>query len=115
MKGLNKEPNEEMTKALEDYIKQLDALQDRVAARTEGLGFAGRSQVVDNIAGLFFAIDTNAAPTLGQRQYFDEIQPVYRGRMEEVNKFIREALAQWNERLKSWNAPTLTTRKPIEF
>lgn len=115
MKGLNKEPNEEMTKALEDYIKQLDALQDRLAARTEGLGFAGRSQVVDNIAALFFAVDTNAGPTAGQRQYFEEIQPAYRARMEEVNKFIRETVPQWNEKLKGWNAPTLTTRKPIEF
>ena len=88
---------------------------DRVAARTEGLGFAGRSQVIDDIGALFFALDTNAGPTAGQRKYFDEIQPVYRARMQEVNKFISETVVQWNEKLKGWNAPTLTTRKPVDY
>ena len=42
-------------------------------------------------------------------------KPVYRARMEEVNKFLRDTLPQWNEKLRAWNAPTLTTRKPIDF
>ena len=115
MKTLNKEPDKDMTKALEDYIKEIDTLQDRLAARNEGLGFSGRDQVADDISGLFFMLDGNFGPTLGQRQYFDEFQPVYRTRMEEVNKFIRDTVPQWNEKLKAWNAPTLTTRKPLEF
>jgi len=35
--------------------------------------------------------------------------------MEEVNKFIRDTVPQWNEKLKAWSAPTLTTRKPLEY
>jgi hypothetical protein len=101
-------------KALEDYIKELDTLVDRLSSRNEGLGFAGKDQVVDDIGTLFFALDTNFGPTSGQRQYFGEIQPVYRTRVEEVNKFLRETLPQWNEKLRAWNAPTLTTRKPLE-
>ena len=115
MKTLNKEPDKDLMKALEDYIKEIDTLSDRLAARTEGLGFAGRSQVADDIGGLFFSLDANFGPTEGQRQYFAEIQPVYRTRGEEVNKFLRETLPQWNEKLRAWNAPTLTTRKPIDF
>jgi photosystem II stability/assembly factor-like uncharacterized protein len=115
MKTLNKEPDKDLMKALEDYIKQLDTMLDRLAARTEGLGFSGRDQVSDNIGNLFFSLDTNFGPTLGQRQFFDEIQPAYRSRMEEVNKFLRETLPQWNEKLRAWNAPTLTTRKPFEL
>jgi hypothetical protein len=115
MKNLHKEPDKDMTKALEDYIKEIDTLQDRLAARNEGLGFSGRDQVADDIGGLFFALDGNAGPTLGQRQYFDEFQPVYRTRMDEVNKFIRDTVPQWNEKLRAWNAPTLTTRKPLEY
>jgi hypothetical protein len=115
MKTLNKEPDKDLMKALEDYIKQLDTMQDRLAARNEGLGFAGRDQVTDSIGSLFFSLDTNFGPTLGQRQFFEEIQPEYRSRMEEVNKFLRETLPQWNEKLRGWNAPTLTTRKPFEF
>jgi photosystem II stability/assembly factor-like uncharacterized protein len=115
MKNLNKEPDKDMTKALEDYIKEIDTLEDQLAARNEGLGFSGRSQVVDDIGNLFFALDGNAGPTLGQRRYFEEFQPIYRTRMEVVNKFIRDTLPQWNDKLRAWNAPTLTTRKPLEY
>ena len=115
VKGLDKEPNKDLTKALEDYVKAVETLQDRVTSRSEGLGFSGRSQVNDDIGELFFALDGNTGVTSGQRQYFQEIEPVYRSRMEEVNKFIRDTLPQWNEKLRSWNAPTLTTRKPFEF
>jgi photosystem II stability/assembly factor-like uncharacterized protein len=114
MKTLNKEPDKDMTKAFEDYIKELDKLTDRLSARTEGLGFPGRSQVVDDIGSLYFYLDTNFGPTRGQREYFAEIQPVYRARVGEVNKFLVETLPQWNEKLRGWNAPTLTTRKPLE-
>jgi hypothetical protein len=113
MKTLNKEPDKDLMKALEDYIKEIDKLQDRLAARNEGLGLGGRSQVTEDIGGLFFNLDTNFGPTQGQRQYFAEFEPVYRARVEEVNKFLRETLPQWNEKLRAWNAPTLTTRKPF--
>jgi len=113
MKTLNKEPDKDLMKALDDYIKQLDTLEDRLAAREEGLGIAGRSQVSDDIGTLFFELDTNFGPTAGQRQYFGEIEPVYRARVEEVNDFLSQTLPQWNEKLRAWNAPTLTTRKPF--
>jgi len=113
MKTLNKEPDKDMMKSLEDYIKEIDKLQDRLSARNEGLGLGGRSQVADDIGGLFFNLDSNFGPTLGQKQYFGEIEPVYRTRVEEVNKFLRETLPQWNDKLRAWNAPTLTTRKPF--
>ena len=113
MKTLNKEPDKDLMKALDDYIKEIDTLVDRLSSRNEGLGLGGKDQVVDEIGSLFFALDTNFGPTAGQRQYFDEIQPVYRARVEEVNKFLRETLPQWNEKLRGWNAPTLTTRKPF--
>jgi photosystem II stability/assembly factor-like uncharacterized protein len=115
MKNLVKEPDKDLMKALEDYIKEVEALQDKLAARDEGLGFAGRSQVADDIGNLYFTLDTNFGPTRGQREYFGEIQPAYRVGMGDVNKFLRETLPQWNEKLHGWNAPTLTTRKPFDF
>jgi photosystem II stability/assembly factor-like uncharacterized protein len=113
MKTLNKEPDKELMKALENWGKQLDTMQDKLGARREGLGFGGKDQVSDDLGNLFFALDSNFGPTAGQREYFAEIQPAYRARMEEVNKFLRETLPEWNEKLKAWNAPTLTTRKPF--
>jgi photosystem II stability/assembly factor-like uncharacterized protein len=116
MRNLNKEPDKEMTKALEDYVKQIDALQDKLARRSEGLGLGGRARVSDRVGDLFFSIDaSNAAPTPYQRKYFEEVEPEFRERMAEVNKFIAETVPQWNEKLRGWNAPTLTTRKPVEF
>ncbi len=115
-KTLNKEPDKEMMKALEEYAKQVQALEDRLSRRSEGLGLGGKSQIVNRIGDIFFALDgTNAAPTPAQRQYFQEIQPEYRERMAEVNKFINETVPQWNEKLRAWNLPTLTTRKPVDF
>jgi hypothetical protein len=113
MKNLHKEPDKDLMKALEDYIKEVDALVDRLAARSEGLGFAGKAQVANDIGDLFFSLDTNFGPTLGQKQYFGEIEPVYRTRVDEVNKFLRDTLPQWNEKLRGWGAPTLTTRKTL--
>jgi len=115
MKGLAKEPDKDLMKALEDYVKEVDALQDKLTARDDGLGFAGRSGVADDIGQLYFSLDTNFGPTRGQRDYFGEIQPAYRAGMGDVNKFLRETLPQWNEKLRGWNAPTLTTRKPFDF
>jgi photosystem II stability/assembly factor-like uncharacterized protein len=115
-RNLNKEPDKEMMKALEDYVKQINSLQDRLARRSEGLGLAGKSQVVNRIGDIFFGLDgTNSAPTPAQRQYFQEIQPEFRERMTEVNRFINETVPQWNEKLRAWNLPTLTTRKPVDF
>jgi hypothetical protein len=115
MKTLEKEPDKDLMKALEGYIKELDTLEDKLSSRNEGLGFAGRDQVADNIGNLFFALDVNFGPTSGQKQFFADIQPAYRTRVDEVNKFLRDTLPSWNEKLKAWNAPTLTTRKPFDF
>jgi photosystem II stability/assembly factor-like uncharacterized protein len=115
VKNLNKEPDKDLMKSLDDYIKQVDALQDRLARRSEGLGITGKAQIVNKIGELFFGLDgTNAAPTPYQRQYFQEIEPEFRERMGEANRFIENKVPEWNEKLKAWNVPTLTTRKPVE-
>lgn len=116
MKNLAKEPDKDLMKALEDWVKEVDTLQDKVAAREEGLGFAGKDQVADHVGTLFFALGAgNVGPTRGQREFWAEIQPAYRTAMGDVNKFLSQTLPQWNEKLRGWNAPTLTTRKPFEF
>ncbi|MDQ5845938.1 MAG: hypothetical protein M3539_11665 [Acidobacteriota bacterium] len=115
VKNLIKEPDKDLMKALDDYIKQVDALQDRLARRSDGLGFPGKAQIVNKIGELFFGLDgTNAAPTPYQRQYFQEIEPEYRERLAEANRFIKDTVPEWNEKLRAWNVPTLTTRKPVE-
>src|SRR5262249_15733964 len=113
MKQLQKEPDKDLMKALEGYIKEHDTMEDKLSSRNDGLGLGGRAQIADNVGNLFFWLDTNCGPTEGQRQFFGEIQPEYRARLEEVNKFLRDTLPSWNEKLRAWNAPTLTTRQPF--
>jgi hypothetical protein len=43
------------------------------------------------------------------------LQPEYDKRMAEVNQFITNTVPQWNEKLRAWNLPTLTTRPPLKF
>jgi hypothetical protein len=117
VKGLNKEPDKELLKALTDYQKQVDDITRRLGRASEqGLGLPGGSRVTDKLGGLFGAIDGfNGTPTVAQREYFKELEPEFRARMTETNKFISETIPQWNDKLRSWNAPTVTTHKPVEF
>lgn len=117
VKGLNKEPDKDLLKALTDYQKQIDDFSKKMGRPAEQvLGLPGGSRVVEKLGGLFGTIDdVNAAPTLGQREYFQELEPEFRARMNEVNKLINDTIPEWNEKLRSWNAPTLTTRKPVPY
>jgi 5'-deoxynucleotidase YfbR-like HD superfamily hydrolase len=106
----------ELADKLAEHKKQLEALQNRLAQPEGGLGFAGRSQLVDRIGGLFFTIDaTNAAPTPAQREFYGELQTEFQEKMAEVNKFFTQNVSQLNETLRRFNAPTLMTGKPIEL
>jgi photosystem II stability/assembly factor-like uncharacterized protein len=117
MKGLNKEPDKDLIKALTDYQKQIDDIANKMGRSAEQtLGLPGGSRVTDKLGGLFGSIDGfNGAPASSQRDYFKELEPEFRARLTEINKFISDTIPQWNDRLRSWNAPTLTTRKPVEF
>jgi hypothetical protein len=117
VKSLNKEPDKELMKALADYQKQVDDIETRIARSPEpSLGLPGGLHVLEKLGGLFGTIDSfNGAPTSGQREYFRELEPEFRDRMNELNRFISDTIPQWNDKLRAWNAPTLTTRKPVEF
>jgi photosystem II stability/assembly factor-like uncharacterized protein len=117
VKALNKEPEKELLTALTDYQKQIDDISKRLGRPSDqGLGLAGGSRVTDRLGGLFGAVDGfNGAPNAAQSQYFKELEPEFWARMTETYKFITDTIPQWNDKLRSWNAPTLTTRKPVEF
>jgi len=105
----------DLSQGIADMKKQVEALQNRLAQPEGGLGFSGRSQLVDRIGGLFFAIDaTNAAPTAAMREQYQRIQTEYDQRMTEVNNFMTKTVPQFNELLRRYDAPTLMVGKPIE-
>jgi photosystem II stability/assembly factor-like uncharacterized protein len=106
----------ELTKALEDYKKQVDTLQNTIARPADAPGFGGGARLSEQLGGLFFSIEgVNAAPTPAQREYFEELQAEFPKKMAEVNKFITQTVPQMNETLRRYNAPTLVAGKPVEL
>ena len=95
MKNLSKEPDKDLMKALEDYIGGTRFRTSwRRVRRVSGSPGAIRSPTTSVVCS---CSRWNFGPTRGQREYFAEIQPAYRTRMGDVNKFLRETLPQWNE------------------
>ena len=117
MKGLNKEPDKELMKALADYQKQIEDLETQIARSNEpALGLPGGSRVLDRLGGLFGSINgVNAAPTTAQMDYLKELEPDFRQRMTALNNFITETIPRWNDKLRGWNAPTVTTGKAVDY
>jgi hypothetical protein len=108
---LPKDFSEKMTA----YKKQVDDLSGKLAQPDGGFGFSGRTQLIDRLGGLFFTIEgANAAPTPSQQNYYGELQTEFKQKLEEVNRFISQAVPQMNETLKKYNAPPVVPGKPID-
>ncbi|PYS97245.1 MAG: hypothetical protein DMF65_12090, partial [Acidobacteria bacterium] len=110
----------EVPKDLADSItaqkKRVEELQNKLAQPEGGLGFEGRSQLVERIGGLFFTLDsTDAAPTPAARDLYADLQKEFDAKIGEVNKFLSDTVPQLNEALRRVGAPTLMTGKPIEL
>ena len=55
-------------------------------------------------------------PTYEERENLEPMVRALGGDMVgDMMKYLRETLPRWNEQLRGWNAPTLTTRKPFDF
>lgn len=105
----------DLTKAIADYKKQVDALAGSLAVAPGEGRLGGGSKLSEKLGGLFFDIDgVNAAPTPAQREYFAELQTEFPQRLAEVNKFISDAVPKMNETLRRFNAPVIIAGKPIE-
>jgi hypothetical protein len=106
---------QDLTKALADHKKQVETLSESVSRPQGGLGFSGRAMVVDRVGSLFFTIDAvNAGPTAPQREYFAALQTEFQQKMDEVNKYLSQSVAQLNETLRRHNAPTVIAGKPVD-
>jgi len=106
----------ELATTLEDQLKQIDTLQNKLARQGTELGLGGKPGIADSLGDFFSSIDSvNAAPTPYQAEAFKELQTKFRERMEEVNRFITGSVAQLNETLRRNNAPTVVAVRPIEL
>jgi hypothetical protein len=108
----------ELSDKLTEQKKQVEALQNKLAQpESTGLGLSNaKSQLVEHIGGLFFAIDgTNAAPPPAMREQYDRVQAEFTQKLAEVNNYLGKTVPQLNEQLRRLDAPTLMTGKPIEM
>jgi ElaB/YqjD/DUF883 family membrane-anchored ribosome-binding protein len=107
----------EQAKMIGEYVKQVDALTDKMARSTEpSLGFGGSPRIADKLVNLFFTIEgVNARPTPAQKENFDELAAEVPQRISEVNKFVNETVTQMNEALKKAGLPVLIAGKAIEM
>ena len=106
----------ELTKAIDDYKKQVDTLLGSIARPADAPGFGGGARLSEKIGGLFFTVEgVNAAPTPSQREYFGELQAEFPKKVDEVNKFLTQTVPQMNETLRRHNAPTLVAGKPVDM
>jgi hypothetical protein len=107
----------EASKTIGEYVKQIEALQEKLARKDEpSLGLGGSPRLSDNLGNLFFTIEgVNAAPTAAQRENFDELAAEVPLRISEVNRFITESVSRINEALKKQGLPALIAGKPIEM
>jgi photosystem II stability/assembly factor-like uncharacterized protein len=106
----------ELTDAISDHLKQIEALQNKLAGPTqEGLGYRGSAQLAEKLASLFAAVDgVNAAPTPAMKEFFAELEPEHRAKMDEVNRFLTSTVPKLNERLRDKGAPTVVAGKAVE-
>ncbi len=106
----------ELTTDVSERLKQIEALQAKLVRPEEGLGISGRESLISRLGGLFFSMDgTNSAPTVYQREYFNELQTDFRARIEEVNTFISGTVPQINDTLRRAGAPTIAAGKAIDL
>jgi len=105
----------ELSSALADHLKQVEALQNELARPQNVPTYMTGPRLVERLGGLFFAIDgPNAAPTPAQREYLAELQQEFEQKIGRVNQFLSEAVPKLNETLRRFNVPTLLPGRPIE-
>jgi photosystem II stability/assembly factor-like uncharacterized protein len=105
----------DLTKAIAEYKKQLDAVINGLANSGDDGGLVTGPKYADYLNGAFFGISgVNAAPTVAQREFIAELQAQFPNKLEEVNKFIKEATPKMNEALKKFNTPILIVGKAVE-
>jgi photosystem II stability/assembly factor-like uncharacterized protein len=106
----------DLTKAIGEYKKQLEAVLSTVVNSGEEGGLGGAPKYSDYLNGAYFGIlGGNYAPTPAQRDFIAELQADFPKKMAEVTKLINETTPKMNDTLKKYNAPILIPGKPVEM
>lgn len=107
------EKSELLGKEIAKELKAINEMTGRLAAPTvEGLGYRGSSQIVEQLTSLFRSVQgVNAAPTVAQKEFFNELEPRANSLIVEARRLIRERLPKINELLGNNGAPIVIVER----
>jgi hypothetical protein len=104
----------DLSKALEDYKKRVDALTGDLIVGEED-NIRASAKLTDQIGGLYSAVSGgNAAPTSAMREQFSLLQTQLPPKIGDINRFINEDTARLNQTLQKAGLPIIVVGKAIE-
>ena len=104
----------DLSKALEDYKKRIDAITGDLVVGEED-GIRASSKLTDQVGGLYFSVSGgNAAPTSAMFEQFELLKTQMPVKTSEINRFITQDTAQLNQILQKNGLPIVVAGKQFE-
>ena len=104
----------DLTKALDDYKKQIDKITGDLVVGEED-NIRASAKLTDQIGNLYYAVSGgNSAPTAAMREQFTLLQTQMPSKIGEINSFISEDTPRLNQILQKAGLPFVVIGKPIE-
>jgi hypothetical protein len=104
----------DITKALADYKKRIDAITGDLVVGEED-GIRASSKLSDQIGGLYGSVSGgNFAPTPAMREQFNLLQTQMPPKIADINRFISDDTARLNTVLQKAGLPVIVVGKVIE-
>jgi hypothetical protein len=104
----------DLSKALEDYKKRVDAITGDLIVGEED-GIRASAKLTDQIGGLYSTVSGgNAAPTSAMREQLGLLQTQLPPKIGDINRFINEDTARINQTLQKAGLPIIVVGKAIE-
>jgi len=108
----------ELEQALHDHARRIIALKERMAQPPSSVWPAldVTPRIARKLSDLSQSVSgTNAAPTVGQYGYFDELRDEFIEILTDVNRYLTDGAQQLNLTLERHGIPTVLLPEAIEF
>lgn len=111
-----KEGTEEVLKALDSHIKQVETVQNVLTRPADRASWSEGARLVERLDSLFGNIDgVNAAPTKAQISYFSELTNEFLSAMARVNEYLTKTAPELNVFLRQNNFPEILLPGPLRL
>jgi photosystem II stability/assembly factor-like uncharacterized protein len=104
----------DLTKAIADYRKALNALLSSLSTNPED-GIFAASRYADQLSGLYFSIaGGNSPPTATMKENFELLNKEFPNRIAQINKFVNEETANFNKVLQKNGLAVIIPGRNVE-